>query len=70
MLESKQERAFEILQEAARKLAYLPDKLAELSYQQPEEALRLLRNWGEGKQPVNSLFEEVTDLLNSKRRQD
>ncbi|MEI2357438.1 hypothetical protein [Mesobacillus zeae] len=49
--------------------AYLPVKLAELSYQQPEEALRLLRNWGEGKQPIKILFEEVTDLLQNERRQ-
>lgn len=68
--ESKPEIAFEILQEAARKQAKLPGKLAELSYHQPEEALRLLRKWGEGKQPLKSLFEEVTDLLDKGRRQD
>jgi len=64
------ETAFEILKQAARKQAYLPVKLAELSYQQPEEALRLLRNWGEGRQPIKSLFEEVTDLLQNEKRQD
>jgi hypothetical protein len=64
------ETAFEILKQAAIKQAYLPVKLAELSYQEPEEALRLLRNWGEGKQPIKSLFEEVTDLLQNEKRQD
>ncbi|MEH7108217.1 hypothetical protein [Bacillus sp. JJ1764] len=38
------ETAFENLKQAAKKQAYLPIKLAELSYQQPEKALRLLRN--------------------------
>lgn len=56
--------------ELIRKNAYLPEKLAELSYLQPKEALRLLRNWGEGKQPLKSLFDEVTDLLYNEKSQD
>ncbi|MGD6879936.1 hypothetical protein [Bacillus infantis] len=64
------ETAFEILKQAAKKQAYLPTGLAKLSYQQPEEALRLLRNWGEGKQPLDRLFEEITHLLHSKSHQD
>ncbi|TYR82127.1 hypothetical protein FZC66_00580 [Priestia megaterium] len=64
------EKQFFIDPEIIKKHAYLPEMLAKLSYQQPEEALRLLRNWGEGNQPVKSLFEEVTDLLHNEKRQD
>jgi hypothetical protein len=56
--------------ETVNKHAYLPVKLAELSYQQPEDTLRLLQEWGEGKKSVKNLFEEVTDLLYNKKRQD
>lgn len=63
------ENQFLIDPETVKKNAYLPVKLAELSYQQPEAALRLLREWGEGKKPVKFLFEEVTDLLHKTNRQ-
>jgi hypothetical protein len=68
MPENNPAAALDILKEAALKQAYLPSKLAALSYQQPEESLRLLREWGEGRKPVKILFEEVIDLLSTKRQ--
>jgi hypothetical protein len=68
MPENNPAGAFDILKKAALKQTYLPSKLSELSYEQPEESLRLLREWGEGRKPVNILFEEVIDLLSTKRQ--
>lgn len=59
-------RAFEILKEAACKHAYMPTGLAELSYKQPKEALDLLRDWGEGRKPLETLYDEVITLLAKK----
>lgn len=64
------ENQYLINPETVKQHAYLPVKLADLSYQQPEAVLRLLREWGEGKKPVRILYEEVTDLLDKEKRQD
>lgn len=62
MSNSDFEIAFHILREAAKKNAYLPVKLAEISYKHPNEALQLLRDWGEGKKPINVLLEKAIEL--------
>lgn len=49
--------------ELVKKHAYLPVKLAQLSYVDSEGALRLLRQWGEGKKPVSSLWVEIIEAL-------
>jgi hypothetical protein len=45
------------------KMAYLPVKLAELSYKNTEVAMGLLRDWGQGKKPVSQLWKEIEDAL-------
>lgn len=49
--------------ETIRKNAYLPVKLAELSYTDKEAALQLLREWGEGRKPVKHLWDECISKL-------
>jgi hypothetical protein len=49
--------------EIVKKRAYLPVKLAELSYMDQEAALRLLREWGAGAKPVSQLWEEAVAAL-------
>jgi hypothetical protein len=49
--------------ELVRKSAYLPDKLAELSYKNPDAALKLLRDWGEGRKPISQLWDETLAQL-------
>jgi hypothetical protein len=49
--------------ELVRKRAYLPVKLAELSLADPNEALELLRAWGEGKKPITQLWDETGRAL-------
>ncbi|MCR1835010.1 hypothetical protein NSA56_11445 [Oceanobacillus caeni] len=41
----------------------IPIKLAELSYADQENALRLLRVWGEKKSPISVLHKEIVDCL-------
>lgn len=41
--------------ETVKKRAYLPVKLSELSKVNPEVALKLLQDWGDGKKPINRL---------------
>lgn len=50
--------------ELVQKRAYLPCKLAELSYKNPEYALQLLRAWGDGKKPITTLWEETIKAIN------
>ncbi|XJZ25998.1 hypothetical protein ACF5W4_11350 [Bacillota bacterium Lsc_1132] len=45
--------------ETIRKNAYLPVKLSELSKSNPEAAIQLLQDWGEGRKPVKQLWEEA-----------
>lgn len=49
--------------ELVHKRAYLPVKLAELSHKDQEAALRLLREWGAGKQPISQLWSEAVEAL-------
>ncbi|NIK67896.1 hypothetical protein [Paenibacillus sp. BK720] len=49
--------------ELVRKRAYLPVKLAELSKEEPDEALDLLRAWGEGTKPITQLWDEASRAL-------
>ncbi|MCY9666701.1 hypothetical protein M5X11_17500 [Paenibacillus alginolyticus] len=43
--------------------AYLPVKLAELSYRDQEAAIGYLRDWGAKKKEVPQLWDEVTAAL-------
>lgn len=45
--------------ETIKKNAYLPVKLSELSKVNPEAALQLLQDWGEGKKPIKQLWDET-----------
>lgn len=49
-----------ISSERIRQHAYLPAKLAELSHINPEKAVLLLQDWGEGKKTIKKLWEEIT----------
>lgn len=49
--------------ELVRKRAYLPVKLAELSKDNPDEALALLQAWGEGTKPITQLWDETGRAL-------
>jgi len=49
--------------ETIKKNAYLPVKLSELSKKNPEAALQLLQDWGDGKKPVKQLWEETLQNL-------
>ncbi|MEH7108226.1 hypothetical protein [Bacillus sp. JJ1764] len=53
--------------ETVRKNAYLPVKLGELSKSNPEAALQLLQDWGEGRKPVKQLWEEVIKYLDEEK---
>jgi hypothetical protein len=43
----------------------IPEKLAQLSYANPEKAIQLLRKWGEKQVPITPLYEEISQALNS-----
>jgi hypothetical protein len=45
--------------ELLNKKRMIPVKLAELSYVNPEAALRLLRVWGEKKKPISTFYDEM-----------
>lgn len=45
--------------ELLEKRKMIPVKLAELSYTKPEVVLVLLRDWGEKKKPITTLFDEI-----------
>jgi DNA polymerase/3'-5' exonuclease PolX len=49
--------------ETIKKNAYLPVKLSELSKENPEAALKLLQDWGDGKKTIKKLWEETLNLL-------
>lgn len=50
------------------KNAYLPVKITELSYKNPEAALQILRDWGEGRKPILHLWDEVMKKLDESDR--
>ncbi|WP_433958587.1 hypothetical protein [Cytobacillus horneckiae] len=52
--------------ETIKKNTYLPVKLSELSKTNPEAALQLLRDWGEGKKPIKQLWDETLSYLEVK----
>ncbi|QSB12069.1 hypothetical protein JTI58_10880 [Lysinibacillus fusiformis] len=45
--------------ELVRIYAYLPVKLSELSKVDPEAAINLLQDWGEGKETIRKIWEET-----------
>lgn len=45
--------------------AYLPVKLSYLSKINPEAALRILQDWGDGTKPLRKLWEETTNLIDA-----
>ena len=50
--------------ELVRIYAYLPVKLSELSKVDPEAAIKLLQDWGEGKKTIRKLWKETHEALN------
>ena len=54
--------------ETIKKNAYLPVKLSELSKANPEAALQLLQDWGEGKKPIKQLWDETISKLESSNK--
>lgn len=46
-----------------RKSEEIPIKLAELSYSNVDQAVILLRKWGEFKSPITTLHKEICDSL-------
>lgn len=55
--------------ETIKKNAYLPVKLSELSKVNPEAALQLLQDWGDGNKPINQLWDEATNQLEDQVKQ-
>jgi hypothetical protein len=53
--------------DTVRKNTYLPVKIAELSYKDPEAALEILRDWGEGRKPVLHLWDDVIGKLEASK---
>lgn len=49
--------------ETIKKNTYLPVKLSELSRKNPEAALKLLQDWGEGNKPIKQLWDETLESL-------
>lgn len=46
-----------------KKREEIPIKLAELSYSNENQAVILLRKWGEKKSPITDLHQEINDCL-------
>ncbi len=51
--------------ELVRIYAYLPVKLSELSKVNPNAAIKILQEWGEGKKTIRKLWKETTDLIDA-----
>lgn len=49
--------------ELVRIYAYLPVKLSELSKVDPEAAIKLLQDWGEGKKTIRKLWDETNKAI-------
>lgn len=49
--------------ELVRIYAYLPVKLSELSKVDPEAAIKLLQDWGEGNKTIRKFWKETNDAL-------
>lgn len=48
-----------------KKREEIPVKLAELSYNDPDSAIQLLRKWGEKKSTITDLHKELCNSLKS-----
>jgi hypothetical protein len=59
---------FPIDPEIIKKRAFMPDRLSELSKVDPEAALRLLRDWGDGKKAITDLWDEIMSLLDEHKK--
>lgn len=61
---SKPRKSFSLFKEDLVKMnAYLPIKLTELSFLNEKATLIILREWGEGKNPLRKLWASVMDEL-------
>ncbi|MGE7129201.1 hypothetical protein [Lysinibacillus xylanilyticus] len=49
----------------ARMYAYLPIKLSQLSKVDPNAALGIIQDWGDGKKDIRKLWKETTDSLDA-----
>lgn len=49
--------------ELVRIYAYLPVKLRDLSKVDPEAAIKLLQDWGEGKKTIRKLWKETNEAI-------
>ncbi|KAA6482212.1 hypothetical protein [Bacillus swezeyi] len=49
--------------EFLKKRMAIPSKIAQLSYINPEQAIKYIRIWGEHKKPVSELYTELTNVL-------
>ena len=43
----------------------LPRKLSELSKVEPDKAIELMQAWGDGKKDVETIWEEINDVLSN-----
>lgn len=53
-----------------KKREEIPIRLAELSYRNSEQAIILLRKWGEKKLPITILHKEISDCLKEVNQND
>ncbi|MDB5053929.1 MAG: hypothetical protein JWM44_1979 [Bacilli bacterium] len=65
-MKSKEEACLSIDMDLIRKNAYLPVKLAELSLEDPDTALKLLQAWGTCTKKIDVLWNEVVTALERK----
>lgn len=56
--------------EILRKRMAIPTKIAELSYINPDAAIKYMRIWGEKKMPVTVLFDELISVLSKEAVQE
>lgn len=49
----------------ARMYAYLPIKLSQLSKVNPNAALGIIQDWGDGRKDIRKLWKETTDLIDA-----
>ncbi|WP_312506894.1 hypothetical protein [Lysinibacillus sp.] len=51
--------------ELIKMYAYLPVKLSELSKVDPNAAIGILQDWGNGRKSIRKLWKETTDLIDA-----
>ncbi|WP_370222048.1 hypothetical protein [Cytobacillus sp.] len=54
---------FPIDPEFLKKRKAIPEKIAELSYKNEQEAIKYMRIWGEKAMPITELFDELVVAL-------